>query len=146
MGVASVAALKRDFDPLAEIRLRLAHHPDLAIVDRGRSITVSTGAATGFDVWFSDAREEFVVGLGGWRGHFDKDEAELALEYFLFGLSDRCRVRVDSRAGIDYKWTVEALEDGAWVTDATTSIFWARFWRPKETRYLSNGTNETGSD
>ncbi len=70
--------------------------------------------------------------------HFDKSEVDDALDCFAFGLSDKCRVKVFSRGGRDYKWVMESLEQEEWVEFSTTGSLWYQFWKKPEIRYLSN--------
>lgn len=125
-------------DPLTEIRTRLDKYPDLAVIDEENMITVSAKSGDGFDVWFSVDDDEYTVGFEGWHQHFEKDEVEDALSCFAFGLSNECRLKVVSRGGTPYKWAMEAMEDGKWVTYSTTALLWAPFWRKKAVNYLSN--------
>lgn len=70
----------------------------------------------GFDVSFFDAGDEYAVSFDGWHQRFERSNIKSALGCFGFGLSGKCRQRVSSRGGFDYKWTLETFEDGNWIS------------------------------
>jgi len=84
-------------EPLKEIKTRLAKHPDLEFVEGEDFIEVKGTNADGFDVSLHDHGEEIWVFYSGWHTHFKRTEAESALNCFVFGLSDKCRMKVCSR-------------------------------------------------
>jgi hypothetical protein len=124
--------------PLEQIREKLAGHPDWSVVDEGQALTVTARQPTGFDVSFAEDEEGYVVYFGSWHQHFARTEASSALECFAFGLSDSARLRVHSKGGVDYRWTLEALENGTWHTSSTTGLLLYPFWRRRQVRYLKN--------
>jgi len=124
--------------PLAEIKKRLEKYPKLEIEEEDNSISIKPISPSGFEVWFSNDENEYTVGFEGWHQHFDKSEVEDALNCFALGLSNECRLKVTSRRGKDYKWVMEALEDGEWVSYSTTALFDFAFWRKAEVKYYSN--------
>src|SRR6478672_10815618 len=99
--------------PLEAIRGKLSAHPELLVRDDGHSVTVIASGPNGFDVSFAHEDDGYLVSMGAWHDHFPTTEAASALDCFAFGLSDSCRFRVHTRGGVDYRWTMEALEDGA---------------------------------
>ena len=105
--------------PLDAIREKLRRYPQLSVADDGDRIMVAAQTADGFDVSFDAGGDEYTV-------------------HIAFGLSDAARLKVHSRGGRDYCWTLEAFEDGEWRTDSTTGQLFFRFWRRKAVRYLSN--------
>ena len=125
-------------NPITEIKSRLEKYPELVVKEEERSITVKPNSTKGFEVWFSNDENEYTVGFDGWHQHFDKSEVEEALNCFAFGLSNECRLKVNSRGGKSYKWVMEALENGVWVAYSTTGLFSLSFWKKAEVRYLSN--------
>ena len=124
--------------PLDAIREKLRGYPQLSVADGGDRITVAAQTADGFDVSFDASGDEYTVYMAGWHAHFDPDQIDTALNCFAFGLSDTARLKVNSRGGRDYCWTLEAFEDGEWRTDSTTGQLFFRFWRRKTVRYLRN--------
>lgn len=124
--------------PQDEIRAKLRGYPQLSVVDDGDAITVKAQTPDGFDVSFHSGDGEYTVYMEGWHAHFDASQVDTALNCFAFGLSDCARLCVHSRGGRDYRWSLEAFEDGAWRTDSTTGLLFFRFWRSKTVRYLRN--------
>ena len=92
--------------------------------------------ADGFEVVLSRGDREFTVSFAGWHEPFDTPEE--ALRCFMFGLSDRCRLRVLSRGSFDYRWTVQARRDGRWEDDSETGLLVFPFWLRRRERYLQN--------
>lgn len=78
-----------------------------------------------------------------WHEHFDKEEADKALNCFAFMLSNCCRLRIEYRGQRPVTWTVESLENGAWIGDSTTGLFDLRFWKEKRGEYLQNNLIRT---
>ena len=131
--------------PLDAIREKLSAHPELSIRDDGNSVTVIASQPNGFDVSFAQEDDGYLVSMGTWHDHFLPSEADSALDCFAFGLSDSCRFKVLSRGGVDYRWTMEALEDGAWKTYSTTGLLLFPFWRRPSIRYLQNDAIRLGA-
>jgi hypothetical protein len=124
--------------PLDAIREKLRKYPELSVVDTDDAITVKTLAPDGFAVSFHSGDGEYTVYMEGWHAHFDASQLDTALNCFAFGLSDCARLKVHSRGGRDYRWSLEIYEDEAWRTDSTTGLLFFRFWRRKTVRYLRN--------
>lgn len=124
--------------PLDAIREKLRTYPQFSVIDEGASITVEARTPDGFDVSFHSGDGEYTVYMEGWHAHFDATQIDTALNCFAFGLSDTARLEVHSRGGRDYRWTLEAFEDGVWRTDSTTGLLFSAFWRKKTVRYLRN--------
>ena len=124
--------------PLDAIREKLRRYPQLSVADDGDRIMVAAQTADGFDVSFDAGGDEYTVHMAGWHAHFDPSQIDTALNCFAFGLSDAARLKVHSRGGRDYCWTLEAFEDGEWRTDSTTGQLFFRFWCRKTVRYLRN--------
>ena len=123
-------------DPIAELKSRLDDMPGLRYTAGPGSVAVEPGSGDGFPVSvFADDRG-YVVSFHGWHEHFT--DAESAVDCFLFGLTDRARLKVSSRCGVDYKWTLEYRRDGQWVEDSTTGRLFFPFWCRRTTRYLRN--------
>lgn len=123
---------------LDAIREKLLKYPQLSVVDKGDRITVEAQTPDGFAVSFDTAGDGYTVYMAGWHAHFDPSQIDTALNCFAFGLSDAARLKVHSRGGRDYCWTLEAFEDGEWRTDSTTGRLFFRFWRRSSVRYLRN--------
>jgi hypothetical protein len=89
----------------------------------------------GFTVELFMSEGEYAVHFNGWHEHFTSlDEA---LDCFIFGLSEKCRLREHRRFGIAYKWTVEGRDGDRWVEDSTTGLMLPLFGKG-EVRLLQN--------
>jgi hypothetical protein len=118
------------------IRQKLQRHPELRYDAAPGSITIPPATPDGFPVSLHEQGDRYTVYFAGWHEEFSS-EAE-ALDCFVFGLSEQCRLRVLSRGSFDYRWTVEHCRDGAWHADSQTGLFLFPFWRRRRERYLQN--------
>ena len=126
-------------NPITEIKNRLdTKHPDLEYEVEENTICVKPKNGNGFEVWFSDDGHEYTVGYEGWHQHFQTSELEEALDCFAFGFSDECRLKVVQRGSKTYKWQMQSLNNGKWVTFSTTGLIFSPFWRKAKISYLSN--------
>ena len=123
-------------NPLDEIRQRLAKYPDAIVEDTGSVITVKAANDSGFDVSCRGNNPEITIGLAGWHETFS--DAETALSWFAFGLSQKCRLKVLSKGRMDYRWIVEELRDGKWHGLSETGLLIYPFLFPKKERILQN--------
>jgi hypothetical protein len=83
-----------------------------------------------------DCGNELIVGYDGWHGHLR--DAEEAIDFVLFGLSSRCRLKVFSKGSYEYKWVVQSFDQGNWSDKDATSVLFFPFWRRSTIRYLQN--------
>ena len=72
----------------------------------------------------------------GWHEEFTSEED--ALNYFGFGLSPKCRLRIFYRGGTQTRWVVEGFEDGEWIPDSETGLLLQPFWRSGRIEYRQN--------
>jgi hypothetical protein len=123
---------------LEQLQSRLAAYPHLPCEVEGDALWIGPGSPDGFPVLFWDLGGQVQVTCGnGWHERFeDMDEA---IECFLLGLSDRCRLRVTQAGSFEYRWTLERREGDSWLAVSTVGLFWWPFWRRKQARYLQNG-------
>ena len=92
---------------------------------------------TGFQVWIQERDgNNCTVGFEGWHDEFTDENA--AINCFAFGLSTACRLRIFRCLGTDYKWQVLVQENGEWIPDSETGIFFPTLWLPKKQRDLRN--------
>ncbi len=136
--LAGIAAM----DIFETIERKLEKYPGARVARGTNSITVEAADANAFEVSLWQGGGEYVVHFEGWHEHFAEPEA--ALECFAFGLSDGCRLKVQSRCSIDHEWTVEYMENGDWREDSTTGLLLFPFWCRWKVRYLRNRLIENG--
>ena len=121
---------------IALLRKALEQYPAVQLSSDARGVSVKPALPNGFEVsLMEDAHETFVF-FEGWHEHFSS--AEEAVKCFLFGLSPRCRIRVQRRGGYPYRWTLEGYEDEKWVAYGQTGLIFFPFWRRPEVVYLQN--------
>ncbi len=114
-------------------------HTDLRYTEKNGTIVVHALSPNGFDVSIS---EDLTVRFDGWHEHFDSPEE--ALECFVFGLSDHCRLKITLRGNSPCKWTLESLEEGKWIEDSTTGLLIVPFWRAERIEYRQNNVVKGG--
>ena len=71
-----------------------------------------------------------------WHEVFKNEEE--ALDYFIFGLSNNCRLKVYYRGEVPYRWIVEARDGVRWKKENKLRLFFYPFWREQKIVYLQN--------
>ena len=91
----------------------------------------------GFEVVIEQIWENhFTVSYDHW--HEDFYTLEEALDCFFFGLSNRCRLKVQSKDGVPFRWTVEYWDEPNWHERSSKAAWTYRFLTPATTAYLQN--------
>jgi hypothetical protein len=101
-----------------------------------------------FNIELIEDPEEITIFFAGWHQHFSKnnltEETEKEItNLFLFGLSEKCRLKVFGRGERDYKWIVELWDGNAWIFDGFLTTFSLAFWKRVTKRYLQNALLKT---
>lgn len=93
--------------------------------------------ANGFDVWVEEIDgKQWRVGFADWcELHTDPVQV---LACFALGLSNKARLEVRSRAGRDFRWTVQQQRDGQWVNGSSVEKKAFSIWPMVRVRYLQN--------
>ena len=106
--------------------------------ERGEdSVRVHPTTPEGFEVVIEQIWEShYSVSYSGW--HEDYHTLEEALGCFFLGLSNRCRLKVQSKDGNAFRWTVEHWNDPSWRERSTKASWSHRFFKPTVTTYLQN--------
>lgn len=115
---------------------KLKKYPELSYKLEINAVTVESTDRDGFAVWLSVRDAGYTVGFEGWHEEFESEEA--ALNCFAFGLSDKCRLKIEFRGNFPYRWSVEGSTADGWVTDSTTGLLLFPFWRRRRTVYRQN--------
>lgn len=113
---------------------------NLLYIEETDSISIKA-MKDGFDVtlYFSkESNEPYIVFYGDmYHEHFTNEED--AIECFMFGLSDKCRLRVEFWGEKAYQWIMEYRgQDGEWRVDSGTGSLLKPFWKKKKIMYLQN--------
>jgi hypothetical protein len=123
-------------DVLERVERKLKEYPHVRFERNGPTISIFPTTASGFEASLRARGAAYVVTFDGWHEHFDDPEA--ALRCLAFGLSSRARLKVTSRGGHPYRWTLEFRDEAGWREDSTTGLIFRRFWGRREERYLQN--------
>jgi hypothetical protein len=115
---------------------KLKKYPELSFKLEANTIAVEPTSPDGFAVWLSERDGGYTVSFDGWHEEFESEEA--ALNCFAFGLSDKCRLKIEYRGDFPYRWSVEGANGDGWVTDSTTGLLFFPFWRRLRTVYRQN--------
>lgn len=119
---------------------RLKDYPDLRVDKTSNSITVIPKFGDCFSVTITEGRFNYIVVFDTWRLGFRKNEegARSAVNLLMFGLSSFCRIKIFRKAGIDYQWDVEYLQDGKWLKGVSSRLLTSMSGDEQEIRYLQN--------
>jgi len=131
----------KDVEPspaIKKINDRLAKYPAVQFDADDSRITIHPSDTDGFEVSLFTSNQEYSVFFGGWHEQFASEEE--ALNCLAFGLSAACRLRVEYRGKVAYRWAVEALEDGQWRTDSTVGLLVFPYWRRRRVEYRQNSS------
>ena len=120
---------------IARIVRSLNRHPEVKYLVTETTLKVPA-AIGGFSVQCQIINKGAEVRYGGWRHNF-KDEEETT-RCFMYGLCERCRLRVLAVGDSDRRWTLESLVDGKWVEDSSSGSKLYPFWLKRSERYLQN--------
>ena len=123
-------------DVIKEVKARLAKYRSVAYNATKNSISVRPQDDDGFWVSLHVRGSEFTVSFDGWHETFRS--ANEALNCFVFGLSDACRLEVELRGRTATKWAVQSQQEGAWVTDSEVGLLLVPFWCRKRIVHRQN--------
>ena len=101
------------------------------------SIIILPATSKGFSVCYNFKNGTHYVSFLGWHEEFYSEKE--AFNCFVLGLSNECRLKVQSKGDFQYGWTLEAKnEKGNWEEDSTTGLLFFPFWRKTTTVILQN--------
>jgi hypothetical protein len=91
----------------------------------------------GFEVKIEQIWENhFTVSFDGWHEEFFNFKK--AVECFLLGLSNRCRLKTEEKGGARFQWTLEYLDGEEWRKKSSTRRLIHPFWKRSVITYLRN--------
>lgn len=123
---------------------KLKQYPHLKYKVEGSKIEVEAPGQEGFSVSLSISDDGFTVYFDGWHETFVEEHE--ALDCFVFGLSEKARIRVHKRGKQEYKWTLQHLANEEWVDESTTGLMFYPFWQKEETFYRQNKSLKSNAD
>jgi hypothetical protein len=132
----SAGSVRFPMNVIEEIKARLARYPDLDYDATTKCIRVRPRNDDGFSVTLYVRGSQFRVSFEGWHETFE--DAGEALDCFVFGLSDACRLEIEYRGGMATKWAVQSRRGAAWVTDSEVGLLVVPFWRPRRVAHRQN--------
>ena len=121
---------------LAEIKEKLNKHPTIFYEETETSIAVPPADSRGFEVAVHKSGSGHIVSFDGWHEEFAN--AADAIECFGFGLTNRCRLKIEQRGDRPYRWTLQYLEHETWKDGSVIGLFAFKFWRQTSVHYLQN--------
>ena len=100
-------------------------------------LRVDASGPGGFDMSVMIEDGKYILYFGNWTEDFLSEDA--ARRTFEAALSGDARLRAETLAGRQWRWTLERRdEDGQWIAESTVAhVIW-RFWGRRETIYLRN--------
>jgi hypothetical protein len=125
-----------------KIKTELKKYPHIVYKEyEGREIDVDPVNKDGFNISFEESNNPtlYRVCFDTWHLHAESETE--AINCFFWGLTSKVRLKVTSRGKIEFRWTVEKLEDGEWIKVDTMTIFTLYiffFWLPLKEKYLQN--------
>lgn len=105
-----------------------------ALKDDG--VVVPKKSDSGFTLKLEATEAGFVVHYDGWSETFTCEMQ--AMDCLVFGLSDKCRLKVFTREGEAYRWTVEYFADGQWLERSTVGLCSFPLWQERSIEYKQN--------
>ncbi|OSM00470.1 hypothetical protein [Magnetofaba australis] len=123
---------------LDQIQTLLQQKIGAPLARREQTLTWCASAADGFDVVLTQTTKKLILSYGEWSDWYLPDNAQMAAQDFLQGLSDQVRVVVTSRGGVDYQWRLESWVEGEWMWGSTVMVPNLRLWRRKQMRIVQN--------
>jgi len=121
---------------ISNIEAALQKYPHITYLAGLYQLEVPAQTRNGFRVWIRQRAGRYTLGFEKWHQEFTQPAP--AFDFFMFGLSRVCRVRVLSCGGVDYKWQVERLLDLRWVAVGESGLVFYPFWWKRTERFLQN--------
>jgi hypothetical protein len=121
---------------ISNIEAALQKYPRVAYLAGLYQLEVPAQTRNGFRVWIRQRAGRYTLGFEKWHQEFTQPAP--AFDFFMFGLSRVCRIRVLSCGGVDYKWQVERQHDLRWVPVSESGLVFYPFWWKRTERFLQN--------
>lgn len=121
---------------------KLNKYPDVKFYKKNDSeLEIFCRDDKGFDILLQTDPRENTLYFGIFHWHFDNTEDEIneMLNQLVFGLTGIARLKVFSKNGKAYKWTLQIQDrDGNWFDNETMGLMNFNFWTKAEINYLRN--------
>jgi hypothetical protein len=115
----------------------LKKYPQVKFERRDDSVLVPPTSPEGFPVMIEQIWEgHYAVSFGGWQKDFST--LEEAVSCFVMGLSNHCRLKVESKGKKPVRWTLEQLENADWKEISSRGSWSPQIFKQPVTSYLTN--------
>ena len=121
---------------LSVIRDKLNRHSNISYTETEISISVPPESSEGFEVTIRESGDNHIVSFDGWHEEFS--DSTDAINCFGFGLTNRCRLKVDLKGSRPYRWTMQYFEHESWNDDSVVGLLAFQFWQRSSVQYLQN--------
>jgi hypothetical protein len=122
---------------LNEVLDLLKKYPQIKFERRDYSVLVPPAGPEGFPVLIEQIWEgHYAVSFGGWQQDFSNIEEAVAC--FVMGLSNHCRLKVESKGKKPVRWTLEQLENADWKEISSRGSWSPQIFKQPVTSYLIN--------
>ena len=122
---------------LNEVLDLLKKYPQIKFERREDSVLVPPTSPEGFPVLIEQIWEgHYAVSFGGWQKDFSNLEEAVAC--FVMGLSNHCRLKVESKGKKPVRWTLEQFENTDWKEISSRGSWSAQLFKQPVTSYLIN--------
>lgn len=129
---------------LNEVLELLKKYPQVKFERREDSVLVPPTSPEGYPVLIEQIWEgHYAVSFGGWQKDFSNLEEAVAC--FVMGLSNHCRLKVETKGKKPVRWTVEQLENADWK-EISSRGSWSPSFKQPVTSYLINDLLSTARD
>jgi len=123
----------------------LKKYPQIKFERCDDSVLVPPTSPEGFPVMIEQIWEgHYAVSFGGWQKDFSSLEEAVAC--FVMGLSNHCRLKVESKGKKPIRWTLEQLENADWKEISSRGSWSPNLFKQPVTSYLINDLLSTAKE
>ncbi len=121
---------------LEDFKERLDRYPTIPWREEDSCIWIDPKSDSNFSVAVYIDEWRALTRCEGWNEPFD--DLDDLVQRFLFVLSPKARLKVESKGGRDFRWTLQSRPGRHWKTESRTSSLFYPYWKETKVRYLQN--------